>query len=91
MAEPDKHAATVSLGTHLDFLTGAHLLTIGDLIEARVAIELPATERAARLAGAAAQDLFDTIPLRRDINHLEHNWRSTRPCSNSAATRCSNC
>lgn len=75
VAEPDPNAAADSLGTHLDFLTGAHRLTIDDLIEARVAIELPATESAARRAGAAYQDLFDVIPTRRDTNHLEHNWR----------------
>lgn len=75
VAEPDTGAAADSLGTQLDFLTGAHRLTIGDLIEARVAIELPATESAARHAGAAANDLFDVIPVRRDTNHLEHNWR----------------
>jgi GntR family transcriptional regulator, transcriptional repressor for pyruvate dehydrogenase complex len=75
VAEPDTHAAADSLGTQLDFLTAAHRLTIGDLIEARVAIELPATESAARRAGAAADALFEVIPERRDANHLEHNWR----------------
>ncbi len=75
VAEPDANAAADSLGIHLDFLTGACRLTIDDLIEARVAIELPATERAARLAGPAADGLFDVIPPRRDANHLEHNWR----------------
>ena len=75
VAEPDPHAAADALGTHLDFLTGAHRLTIGDLIEARVAIELPATESAARRAGSAAHDLFDVIPEGRDANHLAHNWR----------------
>lgn len=75
VAEPDPLAAAQALGTQLDFLTGAHRLTIDDLIEARVAIELPATESAARRAGAAAEDLFHVIPTRRDGDHLEHNWR----------------
>lgn len=75
VAEPDPLAAADSLGTQLDFLTGSHRLTIDDLIEARVAIELPATESAARRAGAASEHLFDVIGARRDSYHLEHNWR----------------
>ena len=75
VAQPDADAMAESLGTQLDFLTGARRLGVTDLMEARVAIELPATERAARLGAPAAAELLAVIPGRRTGDPLEHNWR----------------
>ena len=75
VAQPDARAMADSLGTQLDFLTGARKLGVSDLIEAREAIELPATERVAQVGERAAARLFDVIPTHRDGDPLEHNWR----------------
>lgn len=73
VAAPDTDTAARTLGTQLDFLTASDQLTVDDLIEAREAIELPATELAARRT--SGNPLTAIIPSHREGDHLRHNWR----------------